>query len=339
MLIKISKWILNYSLKIFKKSLLRMNIVVSDNLMFDPGNEKVWQIVVNPKLNVPTVASRKFFNKNIYIQTGDFRSYIDEKYIEEVSRILLLKNLQLKLEYVDFYDIGANYGLYSVLLNDKANITIVEPNPFIVHCLKKTFLRRLNVVIENVALSPLKGGGECNIDIMPRHSGGSSVKEGGLTNNKFLHEKFTLTTRIISLPELISKRSSENDTAIIKIDIEGIEPDIFSSKNTINYISSRYHNFIIFIEVVPSMLSDKDINVLKNSLGDFYCVLLSDINFNYSIKDINESQKFKLSYFYNNIDPIKFSSVLEMAGNNEFNYADVVIISNKETLGVVKSLL
>lgn len=139
---KVPSYIKNNFFQTLRRILLKINIYVSENLMFDKNADKVFQVIVNPDLRKPTTEARNFFGNDIHIQTGDFRSHVDESYIEEISRIVFLKKMQSLIGEIDFYDIGANYGMYSILLDDRASLTLVEPNPFVTHCLKRSFFNK-----------------------------------------------------------------------------------------------------------------------------------------------------------------------------------------------------
>ena len=334
---KLFHLILTKLIESFKNILMKMNIYLSENLLFDKSRNKVFQIIINPEFPASTTMSKTFFEKEVFIQTGDFRSQIDENNYEEVSRILFLKNIQNQLGPLDFFDIGANYGLYSVLLNDQVSLTIVEPNPFIVHCLNQTFFNRKKCNIEESALTSVDEDKECVIDIMPRHSGASSLKGEVLQRHKFLHEKFALTVNAISLPNLVKKYTTQNQIAIFKIDVEGIEFDIFSSKKAIESISSNYKNFIIFMELIPSMINQSELDILNSTFGDFFSIVLSNKNLRSDLK--HSLNDFNLSNYYKNISPIKFTSILDMVKMNEFDYADITIFSDKEILKNIESCL
>jgi hypothetical protein len=97
-----------------------MNIYLSENLMFDKSRNKVFQIIINPETHSSTTMSKTFFDKNVFIQTGDFRSHVDENYYEEISRILFLKNIQNQLGSIPL----SNNNFRSELIKDNDNFKL-----------------------------------------------------------------------------------------------------------------------------------------------------------------------------------------------------------------------
>ena len=121
-----------------------------------------------------------------------------------------------------FWDIGANVGLYSVLLASKypnSRVVAFEPNMKVHSLLKKNLsLNKLsNIVIEEVALSKLIGKGK----LLTQESRLGAGKLD-LNPDKFESDmNLTVTTGKAFLklhPELIPN--------LVKIDVEGHEPEV-----------------------------------------------------------------------------------------------------------------
>jgi FkbM family methyltransferase len=169
--------------------------------------------------------TKTFFNKEILLYLKDANSWL--YYYGALSEIewglinFLIKNLQPQ---DIFYDIGANYGFYSLLAGefiDEGEIHAFEPSPEIYLALKENLKNYNNVFINNCALSDKEG-------MIKFYSGhrynNSSIltivedyaklknKEGELYEEIFI-KSFTLDKYI----------ENHKKPTIIKIDVDGSE--------------------------------------------------------------------------------------------------------------------
>lgn len=153
-----------------------------------------------------------------------------------------------------FFDVGANIGVYSILISEVSNVYIYsfEPHPETFNLLKENLKINLrkNVFPENIAI------GSRNSIVRLSNSPYSSINkvltdtlEDGITINQFSLDEFIFANKIC--PD------------IIKIDDEGYEVDVLKGlKNNISSVK------IIFVEANEC---NKIIEMLKNNFdGPYY---------------------------------------------------------------------
>lgn len=122
-----------------------------------------------------------------------------------------------------FYDIGANEGLFSVILNkifgETIEIHCFEPIPRNFSILSKNLDKRKNIFLNNFALLDYKGKVEFNIPKKDFLFSLSTITEEGA--KKYLGEYNKITVDCNTLDEYIKNHSFPT---FIKIDVEGSEP-------------------------------------------------------------------------------------------------------------------
>ena len=283
----------------------------------------------NFKLNKSAnIQSTSFFQYKIYYQNSDFRAYFKTNWDEETTRIIALYKAANLFTSKDFYDIGANYGLYSLpFLNDKNTKTkiAIEPSPFLVPCLEKT-LGKDFVIIQCAVTPPQKGVKDAykysSFNIMPMASGGSSLSKK--INKPFL--SFEIKVRNYPFDMLLKKYKKSN-AGIIKIDIEEAEIELLRG-GMIDEIKKNYPEFIIFIEYIPKnkKMNKEFFSYFKN----LYSIALSDINWKGSKRSY-----YKLDLKNKQLDLKKFYDLKINKGggnylNSDIKYSDIIFFSSQE---------
>ena len=119
------------------------------------------------------IKTNNFFEFLYFYQIKDFRGFESSKWNEETTRIFAMHKVTKFLKNFDYFDIGANYGLYSLplLSSGTGARVLIEPNPFVFKCLEKTY-QQSEFEILNKAIT--SGEEKISLQLMPHCSGGSS---------------------------------------------------------------------------------------------------------------------------------------------------------------------
>jgi FkbM family methyltransferase len=236
-------------------------------LMKKKGLLKILSIFLNKFLKIKIKKKIKTFwgrDMFVFLNDGDatFLYFFGVLFGDEINIIkFLIKNLK---ENDIFYDIGANYGFYTLLSQEfitNGEIHVFEPNPNIFQLLKENSRLDIfkNTFLNKLALSDKNGESEFyNLDIKG-HSGASSLI-------KYDHFKKyeIIKVKTMKLDDYISNYKPPN---LIKIDTEGSENLIL--KGGLNLI--KKFRPIIIMEFWPDdnhleaakILFDNNYNVYK----------------------------------------------------------------------------
>jgi FkbM family methyltransferase len=194
----------------------------------------------------------------VYLYDADASSlyFLGSLYGDELKIIkFLIKNLK---EDDIFYDIGANYGFYTLLAQEfitKGEIHTFEPNPKIFKLLIENSRLDIfkNTFLNEMALSDKTGETEFYDREISRHSGGSSlIKHQNFKKYKVIKVKTnTLDDYILN----------HKPSTIMKIDIEGGEPFVLRSASRL----LQEYGPTIIMEFGPDDLHKKAVNILLNN--------------------------------------------------------------------------
>ena len=261
-------------------------------------------------------------------QNSDLRAVFNNEWDQESSRIFALYTCSKIFETFDWFDIGANYGLYSLpFINSKKAVKsiIVEPNPFLTTCLHETFSDTKAEIIEAAVCTTKESN--THFHIKPFISGASSIREVKKTHPLL---SLCLKVKAINYRELISVNKISS-CAVVKLDIEGYEINLLQD-SFLEYLSETYDRFVLFIELIPSQLSAKELEVYTDILSQFYCLPLTNSNYKPNNKDIFSKESFfrstkKVSEFYQ-IDCKK--GIDWFINDPKFSYGDIIVFSNPE---------
>lgn len=273
--------------------------------------------------NMGLIASNALFEFNYYYQKNDFRGLEKSDWNEETTRILAMYKIGKFFSDFDFFDIGANYGLYSLPLvaNGTGARVLLEPNPFIYKCLKKTF-NETEFELLNMGITC--GQDMLSMQLMPHCSGGSSsvFKPRELLG-------FAIDVPGIGYEKLLKERKT-SDKLFLKIDIEGAEIELLNN-GFLNFISQNYNTFILFIELIGT--ADPDLlQSFQEHFGDMNHIVLSNNNW----KNINHmagdgtlrNNKNSLKEFYT----LRIDKGLNFMNEPGFCYADLIISNDENAL-------
>lgn len=204
-----------------------------------------WQHTASAVRSVP------FLNSQVYLQSNDFRAYLPKTVNEEIVRISALAQSASAMNEFDFYDIGTNYGLYSVPIYEArkelnvGSMVQVEPNPFLCFCLSRTFDQDTKLYKTAIGAKSTKETVE--ITIKPSCSGASSLSTGAGTGP---FQDFMLDT--VALPiDLILRENKVREKAVVKIDVEGLEKELLKN-GLLRKLNQYYQDFVLFIEYINS---------------------------------------------------------------------------------------
>jgi FkbM family methyltransferase len=157
-----------------------------------------------------------------------------------------------------FYDIGANYGFYTLLAQEfitKGEIHAFEPNPKIFKLLRENSRVDIykNTFLNEIALSDKTGEIEFYDREISRHSGGSSL----IKHQHFLKYK-VIKVKTTTLDDYIL---NHKPPTIMKIDVEGGESLVL--KGGLELL--KKYSPIIIMEFLPDDLHREAVNILFNS--------------------------------------------------------------------------
>jgi len=208
-------------------------------------------------------------DKNYELITNkfDFRSYKINSGRQNHKISFLVKYLKKG----HFFDIGSNYGEFSIVLQKTQHaVYAFEPNRYVFNCLNETSKNFTNMKVFNKAVSNVEG--KTLIKNKFLNSGGTSIE------NKNLHKKLYSFQDFISsfnLPEIVktielksfieNELKNENEIINIKIDVEGHETIIL--ENILSYKNLTKNKIFIMYENFNHHISDK--NKLLDILKEF----------------------------------------------------------------------
>ena len=166
------------------------------------------------------ICKSKFFDYEIFHQSNDMRAIFPNEWQVDSVSIAILSKASKIFDEKDFYDFGANYGMFSLpYLNDKTikSHIIVEANPFLITCLKKTFNKNQKIVNKALVGEKEYKSEKVNINIIPCGSGASSIDKEITSINPFLNYALDIDS---TTPSILFKKYSKSKKALLKIDIE-----------------------------------------------------------------------------------------------------------------------
>jgi len=251
------------------------NIEPKINLYLKHSNSRIIRgLLVREKsiVKILAILFKKFFNIDfkkriktfwgremlVYLADGDASAlyFFGSLYGEELKIIkFLLKNLK---ENDVFYDLGANYGFYTILAQEfitEGEIHSFEPNPKIFKILKENCKLNIfkNTYLNEIALSDKNDESEFYDTDVARHSGISS-----LIKHEHYKKYKVIKVKTMKLDDYIL---THKPPTIMKIDVEGAEP--FVLKGAINLI--RNYNPTIIMEFWSDNLHKEAVEILLDN--------------------------------------------------------------------------
>ncbi len=203
---------------------------------------------------------KTFWGRDIYVYLADADAaalyFFNTLPILEIKIIkFLIKNFK---DDDIFYDIGANYGFYTLLAQEfitKGEIHAFEPNPKIFKLLRENSMLDTykNTFLNEMALSDKIGETEFFDREISGHSGSSSL----IKHQHFLRYK-VIKVRTTTLDDYIS---NHKPPTIMKIDVEGGEPLVL--KGGLELL--KKYSPMIIMEFFPDDLHREAVNILFNS--------------------------------------------------------------------------
>jgi FkbM family methyltransferase len=203
---------------------------------------------------------KTFWGRDIYVYLADADAsalyFFNTLYSDEIKIIkFLIKNFK---DDDIFYDIGANYGFYTLLAQEfitKGEIHAFEPNPKIFKLLRESARLDIfkNTFLNEVALSDKAGETDFFDREISRHSGGSSlIKLQYFLKYKVIKVKTTILDDYIL---------NHKPPTIMKIDVEGGESLVL--KGALKLL--KKYSPIIIMEFLPDDLHREAVNILLNN--------------------------------------------------------------------------
>lgn len=163
----------------------------------------------------------------LFIKVDDFRGYriwrLGGTQKEKVGIVATLCRTKL----ARFVDVGANYGEFSLApASVGVSCLVVEPNPELAACLRKTFAGFGNVTVLEAAAS--NRSGNVSFHFCARASGSGSLAEGIPHGEaeRFGEPTRATTVRAVTLDELHRGLPAVPGGLVLKIDVEGFEREV-----------------------------------------------------------------------------------------------------------------
>jgi FkbM family methyltransferase len=279
-------------------------------------------------INNSLVGKAKFFNFNIFHQIYDRRAVFFNQWDHESTLVATLALASKAFEDKDIYDLGANYGIFSLpYIKDTSvkNHILVEANPFLTTCLNKTF-NDGQIILNNAITSELNSKNKfVNLNVIPGGSGSSSMDSEINVSHPFF--SYALDVRSID-PTFLFKNYKQSNNALIKIDIEKQELNLLRN-GFLDTIKEYYKDYIILIEF---LISDTD-----NSINEEFCkyfrdypiILFGPHNWKNSIRKITKNdfldgRNLNLNDFYD----LCLSKGISLDLNKN-DYVEILLFSNE----------
>jgi|TARA_R110000824_G_scaffold98876_2_gene235688 FkbM family methyltransferase len=183
------------------------------------------------------ILTKIYSGKEIYLDTNDIRAqWIEKQKGTQPEKVSLLRKICKKEKITNLYDLGANYGEFSVGLSDVVSkVYSFEPNPMPYTCLEQTSKLYNNVNVFNKAVSTNDDNQVFHFNT--RYSGGGRLsKKWSWGDHRYIryNSEEYFQEQSVECVDFLSFLSETNgkEKCMIKIDIEGMELEI------INHIKS-----------------------------------------------------------------------------------------------------
>lgn len=276
------------------------------------------------------IKKNTYFKYNVFSQESDLRAIFNNCWDEESTRIAVLVSLNKLFNKFDFFDLGANYGLYSLPFFNLDKVTshlILEANPLLATCLKKTFSNSKVKIITN-AITVTGQKKKLLFNINPFESGSSSL-ENPLIESYPLY-KVQMDVDGISYSDMFNKYKMEKNV-IIKIDIEGTEINLLKD-GLLDYLKNTYQNFIIMLEYIPKFYSKEQNDFIKKQFSNYYCIPLTNYNYRNDPKNKNYKKDFFLNdNVINRFYKTRYGNGIEwFANEKQLVYSDLIVFSSQK---------
>lgn len=210
-----------------------------------------------------------------------------------------------------FFDVGANYGEWTLALRDTVRAAVaVEPHPHLAQLLRENFSGLKKVEVHEVALS--NADGEAEFHYREGYSGGSSLHEqylSGLNPRVWRGIGRMATTTVETretghfLAEMFAPYAVETASVVIKLDIEGAEGLVLSG---VHRFLSGLKNWVLVSEFNPTA-----IEAIGEDPADTWASLKNlGICRVFSAKDASLNQAFSVEMVGAEPQPIHNSDVI-----------------------------
>ena len=225
--------------------------------------------------------------------TGPLRSYYNYYFGEKEIKVLfkLIKTLN---EDFYFFDIGANYGIYTFMFGKNSkNIFVFEPISECIEYIQKGYKSK-NIEYHNKIVSNKDGIGEIHIPIILNEKifGKSSV-------NKLFSKYEKRKVSSISIDSFTKINNLDSSVlSIIKIDAEGHELDII--KGAIEFLKKGRFLLLIEIEERHNQKFKEVFDILSSLNFKIYIEENGNFKFLNSKNIVYEKMKTNNNFFFKN---------------------------------------
>lgn len=200
-------------------------------------------------------------------------------------------------------DIGANIGYFGIIsgASRPEQIHFFEPNPKLVPLIRKSL--SVNGLMSISVVNPVGVGGKetrLSLNLIGDYLGSSSF----VADTPNSEEKSSIIVPVTTV-DSYSKEHNLKKIDIVKIDVEGFEPEVYTGmKNTIKNNSK----LILFIEFSPDLYKKPDL---------FFKQIRNDFKYIYYIDTDNEGQVVEVKSYSQLRKIMSYSWAMIIAQNNK----------------------
>ena len=191
-----------------------------------------------------------YTQRKIYLDLSDIRAqWISEQNGTQREKVSLLRKICKKEKISNFYDLGANYGEFTVGICDVVNkVHAFEPNPIPYTCLSETTKLYNNINCYQKAVSTEDTSADFFFNT--KYSGGGRLKEWQWKDKRYKQFNSQQYYKKINI-ECVNflnflKQTNNNKSCLIKIDIEGKELDVV--EHISQYLNNLNAKWYIYFE-------------------------------------------------------------------------------------------
>jgi len=234
----------------------------------------------------------------IYVSSDDNwglrKFYFRDDY--NLSQIKGLKRI-LETDRFVFWDIGANYGAYTLLLSQEADCTVaIEPMKKTFQCLKKNCSSlKAKIILEHCAIG--ERSGECELFIAEGFSADNRIFKPSQESRKSEKKKLKALDDIVR-----THFKSSPAKNLLKIDVQGAEVGVLKGAEK---LISESEKIIVMMEVWPRGLEDAG-----STLDDLIAACCKS-----GLQLVNDSY-----------EPRAWNSVIEEIEKSESGNTDVLLV-------------
>lgn len=225
--------------------------------------------------------------------TGLLRAYYNKYFGEKEIHYFFKKYKKYKNKYI-FYDVGANYGIFTFLFGRLSLLTIsFDPIKECIEYIKRGYIYK-NILLVNQAVSDEETTLNINIPI----EGNEKIFGKSSITNQFDYSE-TRSIQTVTLDQYLKDIKKLNpEKLFIKIDVEGFEYNVINGGT--NTLTSFDTTLLIEIEKRHNKNYLKVFNKLKSLNYQAFCLINNDLKLLSSEEDIEIYMNTNNNFIFKN---------------------------------------